>query len=324
MNTITSLKGKKILFIGVDFYEYTTAIVSKLEEAGGTVSFFSSSNTSTIHKILLIFRAKKLATKISDILRLRKLRLLSESNDFVFILKGENLSQKDIDILKTRNQEAKFILYFWDDLKRIANRKILLRNFLNIWSFDPEDCEKYGFKYRPLFYRDEIKPKEKEIFLSSFGYLHSNRLEIFRRFKEELKNQGKVFVLKLYTDRISFLIKKFLKHAFVSDDKDVIITSMINYYEMMDIVMKSKFVLDIPHPSQNGLTIRTIEALKSGCHILTTNKGITRNTDISSSNYTVLTGNMKEDLALINNITTISDIPEKYSIDSFIRDLFFK
>ncbi len=44
--------------------------------------------------------------------------------------------------------------------------------------------------------------------------------------------------------------------------------------EWQDILSRTKIVIDLSHPLQTGLTMRTFEALASGCHLLTTNTNI--------------------------------------------------
>lgn len=228
-----------------------------------------------------------------------------------------------MNVIKEQNPRAKFILYLWDEIGRTENWSILSKNFSNIWSFDYEDCQKYNIKFRPLFYRNGLMPKEKIYFMSSIGTCHSNRLELFRILSNELDDIKFSYYLKLYIGKVDFLIRRYLTKTLSSSDSKNIVTTPIPYDVTCDITAKSQCVLDIPHPSQKGLSIRTIEALKSGCHIFTTNKSIKDYNDISPEYYTIFDTSTEISLStLLNKKIPISNIDSKYSLENFIREIF--
>lgn len=324
MKTEFPLFGKRILFIGIGFYDYDQAIKTKLEELGGIVSYICSVQYTIFYRVLSSVGLRKAAKKYANKKR-RQLIISTPSNhDYIFIIKGEGLTQIDINLIKSQNPNAKSILYFWDDLKRIDNHAVLINNFQNIWSFDPEDCQKYGFKFRPLFYRDDIKVNpEKKYFLSSIGWCHSNRLEVFRSIANKLKRENKTYFLKLYVGKKTYIINRYIRRLYNSTDNELLITTPIKYFDAMHVISGSIFVLDIPHPSQKGLSIRTIEALKSGCHIITTNKYIKEHPYISSSYYTILSKELsiESKFPIIENLKP-SKMCEIFSLENFILELF--
>lgn len=316
------LLNKKVLFIGIGFYDYDKAIVEKLTEFGYDVTYFWSSITNFQYKVLRRLYLGKLAEKYLQNLRTKAIHQLTKNNDIVFIIKGENLTQEDIDLIKQDNLQAKYILYLWDDIKRIRNKELLLNNFNNIWSFDSEDCKKYGFRFRPLFFRENLTPQTKDIYLSSIGWCHSSRLRMFRKVAKYLKSNNKSYVLKLYTGAFNYFYNRFLSHRFSSFDQDLLITKPVDFKQTIEIMSRSRFVLDLPHPSQKGLTIRTIEALRCGCHIITTNKSISDYQDISKDNYTIIKPEI-DNLDYLNAIPIgTPSIGERYSLTSFIQELF--
>lgn len=324
MSDVIPLQGKRVLFIGIGFYDYDQAIISKLKELGGEVSYLCSTYNSLLYRLAKSIKARKLAKSWTNKIRIKKIKNTSLNNDYIFIIKGENLTQQDIDLLKSRNPKAECILYFWDDLKRIDNRGLLLSNFSNIWSFDPDDCQKYGFKFRPLFYRDNLVTKlDKNIFLSSIGWCHSNRLELFRSISSQLKAANKTFFLKLYIGKKSYLINRYFRSILLSSDRDLLITTPIKYNETMKIISSSICVLDIPHPSQKGLSIRTIEALKCGCHIITSNVQISTYKSINNGYYSIIDTTLPLDISkIIKNNFPLSKLDISFSLGEFIKELF--
>lgn len=319
----TPLLNKKILFIGIGFYDYDDAIRHKLIELGAKVSYFGTSVNDTLYQILRKIGVQKKANNYLQRIRIKNIEVQPKNNDYVFVIKGENLTQLDFDLLKKNNPDAEFILYLWDDYLRIDNRDILIKNFKNIWSFDSEDCKKYGFKFRPLFYREGLKSMNKTIFLSSIGTLHSNRLKIFRNIAYRLDAHRLSYYLKLCSSKFKYLRERYVFHNFSKYDESLIMTSPISFDKNCEIISKSKCVLDIPHASQAGLTIRTIEALKCGCHIITSNKYLTDYTDISKEYYTIIDPDNQLSLdTIISKNIPLSKLSERYSLTSFINELF--
>lgn len=325
MSMENSLIGKRILFIGIGFYDYDQAIKIKLEELGGEVTYVCSVCKNRLYRLLKSLGLQKLAIIYSSKIRRNNILKTQLNQDYIFIIKGECLEQTDIDLIKTRNPSSKSILYFWDDIQRINNRSILLDNFSNIWSFDSDDCIKYGFKFRPLFYRDNIKANyKKKYLLSSIGWCHTNRLKIFREIACQLKKENKAYFLKLYVGYKTYFVNRYIKKTFLSSDEELLTTKPIKYSDVMKIISASIYVLDVPHPSQRGLSIRTIEALKLGCHVITTNTCICEYNDISSSNYTILFPNEPLLLPIFSEHqkSTLCGLSQRYSLNSFIQELF--
>lgn len=317
------LLDKKILFVGIGFYDYDNAIIAKLIELGATVSYFWSCIHDLKYRILNKLGANSSALSHIQYLRTQEIERLSSGHDFVFLIKGENLSQEDFDLLKLKNPNANFILYLWDDLRRIANSDLLLRNISNIWSFDSDDCNKYGFKFRPLFYRDGLRSAKKDIALSSIGSCHSNRLDIFKNVSYQLDKLGLKYYLKLYINYRQYIRMRFLHKSFGKADKRFLIHKPLSYDDTMMIIASSYCVLDITHPSQKGLSIRTIEALRCGCHILTSNNGITCYSDISPESYTVFDHIQPSVIrAIFEHKVPLSKISSRYSIENFLREIF--
>lgn len=318
------LMGKNILFLGTNFFDYDTIIRAKLEDLGASVCYFWPGTNSFYYRILKRIGLKKVAERYADKLRAERISKSRLDNDYVFTIKGAYLNQTDLDQLKIQNPKAQFILYLWDDISRIDNWNVLVHNFSKIWSFDQEDCKKYKINFRPLFYREGLHPlNDKEYFVSSIGSCHSNRLELFRQLSKELDKTNYPYFLKLYIGKIDYFINRYLKKSILSDDSKLFITSPVPYDFVTKVTAQSRCVIDIPHASQRGLTIRTIEALKSGCHLYTTNESIKKYEDISPDYYTIFDPNSKDPFSLIiNKCIPMSDISSHYSLESFLREIF--
>ncbi len=97
--------------------------------------------------------------------------------------------------------------------------------------------------------------------------------------------------------------------------------------DIVDIYAQSEIVLDINHPSQRGLTMRTFEVLGAKRKLITTNKHIKNYNFYNQNNILVID---REDIDLDFNFFKNSfqeyskDIYDMYSIDGWLQSLFFK
>ncbi len=323
---ISSRVDKRVLFLGIGFYDYEAEICRVLRGRGvEELCYVSTVQKDFLSRLLHRFRLNRLAQRRVARLRHATLRSTTTHNDTVFIIKGEGLTAQDIEYLKARNTKARFIVYLWDSLARIDNSELLLREFDNVWSFDRLDCQSDNrLKFRPSFYREaEVSQIEKEYDLSFIGWAHSDRLEILRTLRDMLRADGRVYFLKLYMGRFSYLIARYVSRRLKKSDRELITLRRLPYAECQRVTESSRAVLDISHPKQSGLTLRTFETLAAGTHLLTTNSDIANYLDIPASSYTIfdrahptlpITGDDEQ--------LRVSLLPERYSIDSFIEELF--
>ena len=60
------------------------------------------------------------------------------------------------------------------------------------------------------------------------------------------------------------------------------------YRENVENMKDAKAILDIQFPSQHGLTIRTVEALGSGCKVITTNESVKQYDFYNPQNFLII------------------------------------
>tara|TARA_B110000977_G_C10965411_1_gene450225 strand:- start:697 stop:1116 length:420 start_codon:yes stop_codon:yes gene_type:complete len=103
--------------------------------------------------------------------------------------------------------------------------------------------------------------------------------------------------------------------------KSLSIDEIIKYYE------DSSIILDINHPNQRGLTMRTFEALGAGKKIITTNKEIKKYSFYNSNNIFVIDReNIELEKAFFEfNFNPINeDILFEMSITGWIKSVFIQ
>ena len=88
---------------------------------------------------------------------------------------------------------------------------------------------------------------------------------------------------------------------------------------------RTKVVIDIQHPKQTGLTMRTIEMIGAKKKLLTTNTSVRNYDFFSASNIAIIDRKAPEfNLEYWKNSyeELPKDIYEKYSIDGWFQDIF--
>lgn len=250
----------------------------------------------------------------------------SEKFDYFLVVAGQEFSKDFISELKRRNPQIKCILFLWDTLEETALKNSAFE-YDYVFSFDPEDCKKYNFKFRPIFYIEECENnvpsfEEKEYDLYYLGALRDKkRLNIVRKFEEYSKNKNlKNFLRVVYNKKTIKILNGKNKDKFLSDQK-------ISYKENREILKKSKVVLDLNFEKQNGLTIRASEAIGTKTKIITTNKYINQYDFYDENNvYYIEKEEEIKDIPISFFKTKYKDIKEevkrKYTTAGFIEDIF--
>lgn len=255
----------RILFIGIGFYEYEIHIKNEFDKYG----------------------------YCEYIRYLDKSFILKDDYDLIFMIKGDQLSYEDLK--KFLNQfNATKILYLWDSVTRIENIENKLKLFDKTYSFDRLDTLKRNYIiFKPLFYLNDFEKLENtttKYDLFHLGWFHSDRAQILRHLIGILKIKPHI---KRYF-RLTTGIGNYLKTT-VNNLEDLSFIRpyhySLSYYKKK--INYSKIVLDITHPNQSGLTLRTIEAIAAEKKIITTNKDLLNYSFYNKENILFISRDLK-------------------------------
>lgn len=280
------LVGKKVLFIGIGFYDYDSLIVRQFEKKGASVTYVCQEHPYDIAKKLKRFFPFKKFENWLSVSFLKSLLDGARGFDEVFVIKGDRLTKQLISDLKEKNPKAHFTMYQWDSFQRFNGDPNIFKQFDSVFSFDRVDCVEKGFKFLPLFYR--VSSDRKEFYryeLSFVGWLHFNRLNSLLELKGTLSQARKNVYFYLYTSIKNWFYLKIMKNISFVHRKT------LPYSEFLEVLENSNAIIDLHHPDQTGLTMRTIEALGANRKIITTNEDIVNYDFYSPSNHFVLKKN---------------------------------
>lgn len=322
------LRGKRILFFSAKAFGIPENIILKLEEFGAIVDYFDERPANSfIVKALIRINRKLIAKYIDNYHKKIIYSIKSNKYDYILFIKGESFSKRNLIRLFSQHPNAKTIIYHWDSIANNRNGLNLLPLFSKVFSFDRFDCKKYKIAFLPLFYYKEYSDIAK---LSSqfeydclfVGTTHSDRYKFIKKISTQIVELGgKCFTYFFFQGKIMFYKYK-LTH------KDMRRVSIKEFYfrplnkkDLLELYRQSRIIVDIQHPKQSGLTLRTMEALGAKRKLITTNEDI-KNYDFYNSHNILIVDRydpkIPKDFLLVPYKEIDEGIYEKYSLDHWI------
>lgn len=272
------LSGKRILLMAPKFFGYEVEIACALAARGAFVDLlpdrpfvspFMTATTRFVPSLVIPAATTYYRKCMSGFGR--------SDYDIIFIVNGQTLSVSLLSELRAEYARSKFILYLWDS---IENRPAIIKKFRyfdEISTFDPKASKKYDLSLRHLFFGAGFTPDANvtyEYHLSFIGTAHTDRYRVVNQIDSALpKNFGRFWYL--------FLQARWVYHAYRITNPDFRQTGITTFQfepmprqKVQEVFRKSRAILDIEHPLQSGLTIRTLETFGAGKKLVTTNASI--------------------------------------------------
>jgi hypothetical protein len=283
---------KRVLFIGPAFYSYHEVIIKGIEKTlPATVDYFPQITPNKYlqriseHVDLNAYFARHLQKRVE-----KGIRNIKYKYDYIFVIKGDIVNDDLMKRLKNEFPDALFIYYTWDSFVKYPQAERNLKYFGRKYSFDGNDCLKYPeVRYLPLFHNWKQPAHEKDSFaydLLFVGNATFRRLDFLEkiqpqcdvyniRVKYYLPISRKLFLYYKMTNRYGSLLKHFY-------------FKRISLEEYFVLLSETKAVIDSEHPTQSGLTMRTIESLALNKKLITTNKNILKEPFYNPANIMVI------------------------------------
>lgn len=293
---LDKLNNKNILYISVKTFNYEKEIKNKLTFLGAKVDYFDErpSNSILVKGIIRVKKSlykKKIDIYYSNILK----KIANKSYDYFFLVKGEVVPSFFIKELKKQQPSCKFIFYTWDSFENNPNAIHILHLFDRKFSFDHKDSVRYNIGFRPLFYIDIYKEvliesitnyKYQLLFL---GTAHSDRYRISTNVVSFCEKHNLTsFTFYYMPSKLVYFVKSIFDPTFKEFDYEKLGFKSLSSVDIINLYKESKIILDINHPQQRGMTMRTFEALGAGKKIITTNKEIKKYSFYNSNNILVI------------------------------------
>lgn len=324
--------GKRILLICPSNNDYPKTIKEVLESRGARVHFYDErNNPSSIEKLLYRKAPRFLRKKIEEYYRQIMEKESAFSPNIVFIICPEAITKRIISQMKEWFKRAYFVVFLWDS---IGNKKLedIFGEFDKCFSFDRRDCEKYGFSFRPLFFSREYyrgidpPPDEYKYDFGFIGTLHSDRPKVINKVRKNCEKLGLRYYFYFYVQSKILLVYWMLKSGDVRELKRL---GMVHTKTMPRDMAEKKMEqtrcsIDVNHPGQNGLTMRTIEMFGLQRKIATTNKNVIDHDFYNCANQIVIDKDrINIDMEMVRSPYIVADeaIYRKYSVDYWVDEV---
>jgi hypothetical protein len=322
----SKLFQKKILFICPAFNTYEQEIIKEMQRRGADAHYIEDDFVSKRYRFINKISKKLLSKKIDLYWKSKQEEIKEIEYDFVFVIKGGELTLNFLDNVKRRNNKAKFILYLWDSITNNRNILNLLDFFDKVYSFDDQDCKKYNFLFRPTFYLEEERGNDLTTVydLLFVGAYHSDRYNILKKITADLPSEIEIKFI-LFTGKLSYLFNRYITKKIESNNKINFIFKRIDLSEVMILEEKSEVILDIHHNNQSGLTQRAFNCLIKEKKLITTNSSIYKYDFYNPNNIMIVNrGVIKIDSSFFHGQYKKIDkkIIKKYSIEAWLSELF--
>ncbi len=280
-----NLKGKKILFLSVSFFQYEKKIAQRLTDFGAEVIFFDERPSNTlIEKGIIRLNKSFIQHKINKYYHSILKNITNQHFDYFLLIKGEAVPDFFLKELINSYPHTKKIYYSFDSFSEYPHLKAHLPYFDEAFSFDPHDAKELHLHFLPLFFIPDYNTQEtsqkKEFDLVFIGSAHTDRYIVGEKVRKVTeKIHLNTFFYYYAMNKWVFKLKKLFDPHLKYFDSSKISFHKLSHQQIYSYYRRSTAVLDINKPFQRGLTMRTFEALASG------NKLITTNPDIQQYNF---------------------------------------
>lgn len=329
------LIGKKVLLLSPSFFQYEKEIKDQIEKMGAEVAYINNDPSNIFLVCKGVFERIGLSTKwmIKCFESSVERKIKNRKFDYVLVICGWAVTSRLSKIIRERHlsDNGKMFLYYWDSLSLLGDDISRWDFFDHIFTFDKNDYKIHAdrMSFLPLFYINsyskDVLSVEKDIDLFTVGSFKINRyLDI-----EHIKKNNPDIHIYSYMFEHKWLIKfhKFFRPKYKDVDISNIKFKKLTANEIVFYYSRSNAILDIPRLGQNGLTMRTFECLGMGKKMVTTNPNVVEYDFYNCNNIYVMDARDKKlpniEWFKSDFVPLPQDISEKYSLQSWIKHIFF-
>ncbi len=325
------LKGKNIVLFAPKSFGYEFEIKNAIISKGANVFLHDErpSNNTFIKAAIRI--KKKLIIPYSEKYFFSILnKYKGKTIDYFLVIRGEAFTKNVLNYIKKEFPKAELILYLWDSLQN-NNVSDIINYYDKVFTFDKIDAKKNKeLFFRPLFFIPDygkIPQNDSYLFDVLFiGTVHSDRFKFVKTLESFfLKNNFNTFFYFFFQSKFLYFRKKIYDSSFKKVKIKDFYFCPLAKKETIEKVSQTRIIIDIQHPNQNGLTMRTIESIGARRKLITTNKNIKEYDFYNEQNIYIVERNdteIEKSFFLNEYINIDEKIYENYSISKWVDDLF--
>lgn len=205
------------------------------------------------------------STEMHQMRSLKKIREKIKTYKAIIVFE-ENRLIPILFFCKSRN--CKLILWEWNIVdKKTAEKINLLKFFCEIWTFDEKNAQQYGWKQNTQFYFCQENNLSEDVdrktaFCSIADKGRYKNLYALRTLLSEYSVKCDFHVLRRDMDESKDILP------------DMVTSKEIRYDQYLKLLKKCDIVVDLLQDGQEGITMRTMEAVFFSKKLITNNKKI--------------------------------------------------
>ena len=186
-----------------------------------------------------------------------------DDNSSVYILRDSLITPDFVIWVRKTHPEAKIILDYDNIASSTINPNLIKDRTIEKWSYDADDCRQYNMKMKPMSFLDVYRLGDRDKENPQFDVLYlgrdKGRLEYLLSLEKQLQDLGLRTYFHICADRrFQTLSNPYYKR-------------LITYNAYMDLMKKSRAILNIVNKPQSSMTMRDMEVAFNEI------KGITNN-----------------------------------------------
>ena len=335
-NSKKNLIDKRILLISLSGYHQ--GIINQMRDLGAKVDYINDKpNDGVICKTLGRLQLRFYQRIIAKYYYKKIDELKDQDYNYILIIRGEYTPCLALEKLKETFPNAKLILYMWDGLNKQNTKGIQNKwhYFDKVYTFDRFDYEnnKDRISFLPLFYYNEYLPTkikdanslDFKYDVSFIGTGHADRVKIVKEIIRQCNSVGmKTFSFFYIPHILIYLKEKITNPYFKGVKKSDVSFNKMPFKDLYDIYTNTQCVIDVEHPGQHGLTMRSIEIVGLRRKLITTNRDVV-NYDFYNPNNIFIVDRNKPiiDMTFFDKPYNYlqEDVYMKYSLENWIIQL---
>ena len=227
----------------------------------------------------------------------------------IFIIPSRRPSKYAARMIKKRKKRV--IIWYWNSVsKSEMNPLYCQKRGYETWSFDINDCKKYGMKFGDTYYF-ELPYTKKINEKNDIFYIGINKPG-----REEFINNIKKYLnQKNISNKIILCEDNNKSKKEINNDK-------MDYEQVLNEVVNSKAILEINKTGQSGLSLRPMECIFFQKKLITNNKNIKDYYAYDDNNTLIIDGNNFDEIEpFLQRKTEPSSLDKKkyYSFEGWLN-----
>ena len=316
----------KVVLISPNFFNLSTLIHDEIVRQGNECKWFDDRiSSSFITRAVLRLKPSLLKSKILKYFQIISDYCIMNKPDKIICIYGQSFTGERFKQLKQKLPTTEFVFYSWDSAEIYPIIKGKFDVFDRCYSCDTADVEKYKINFLSLFYSySESLECKKNYDFSFLGTIKKGKYPLVMSINNQLsKKYSSSFVYRYLQSRFVYFYYKLKDPEFKKARRKEFKYKRLPSSIANEIFLGSKIIIDVSRSDQNGLTIRTFDALRLKKKLITNNQNIKKYPFYCPDNIYVYDGGQIDFNSSFfkNGFNEKYALGDEYSLQHFVKIL---